>query len=147
MQPTHATSDMPWAPARLGAERVAGAYAWRRLGPSPAELAFGSDFPVESPDPLAGLYAAVTCQRQDGLRPTVSGPTNVSTSAKRCRPFTWGAAHCLPSGRPARPAPPGYFADLTVLDLDPLKCSPRELLGAHVAMTIVNGRALYSSAR
>src|SRR5436305_2910841 len=59
MQPTHCTSDMPWAPARLGAARIEGAYAWRRLLDSGARLALGSDFPVEDPNPLLGIYAAV----------------------------------------------------------------------------------------
>jgi predicted amidohydrolase YtcJ len=60
MQPVHAISDMPWAVARIGKERVRGAYAWRALAPELRLLAFGSDFPVESPDPIAGLYAART---------------------------------------------------------------------------------------
>ena len=63
MQPTHATSDMPWAEERVGPARIAGAYAWRRVLEAGGRLALGSDFPVESVDPLLGLYAAVT--RQD----------------------------------------------------------------------------------
>src|SRR3546814_4899665 len=50
MQPTHATSDMPWAEERLGKERLFGAYAWQRFLHSGAHLAVGSAFPVESPD-------------------------------------------------------------------------------------------------
>lgn len=59
MQPTHATSDMPWAEARLGKVRLRGAYAWRRLLDAGATLSFGSDFPVEEPSLVAGLRAAV----------------------------------------------------------------------------------------
>lgn len=59
MQPTHATSDAPWAEARLGPERITWAYAWRSLRQAGAPLAFGSDFPVESVDPALGLAAAV----------------------------------------------------------------------------------------
>ncbi|HVH34859.1 MAG TPA: amidohydrolase, partial [Tahibacter sp.] len=66
MQPTHATSDMPWAEARLGRERLAGAYAWRRFVEAGVPLALGSDFPVEQVSPLLGLYAAVTRQDLDG---------------------------------------------------------------------------------
>src|SRR3546814_3354279 len=69
MQPTHATSDMPWAEERLGKERLFGAYAWQRFLHSGAHLALGSDFPVESPDPRLGLYAAVTRQDRDGEPP------------------------------------------------------------------------------
>src|SRR5262249_41187008 len=62
MQPTHATSDMPWAEARVGAKRIRGAYAWRSILSTGAHVAFGSDFPVEETSPLLGLYAAVTRQ-------------------------------------------------------------------------------------
>ncbi len=60
MQPTHCTSDMYWAEARLGPKRIRGAYAWRSLLSTGTIIAGGSDFPVERPDPIAGLYAAVT---------------------------------------------------------------------------------------
>src|SRR4029453_10805521 len=66
MQPTHATSDMPWAPDRLGPARLDRAYAWRTALRSGARLALGSDFPVERPDPLLGFYAAVTRQDTEG---------------------------------------------------------------------------------
>src|SRR4030095_2305318 len=64
MQPTHATSDMPWAAARIGEGRIEeGAYVWRELLDAGAVLAFGSDFPVEDANPMFGFYAAIT--RQD----------------------------------------------------------------------------------
>lgn len=63
MQPTHATSDMPWAEARLGPERVRRAYAWKDVLDAGIPLAFGSDFPVESAAPSNGLWAAT--RRQD----------------------------------------------------------------------------------
>src|SRR5262249_16732195 len=67
MQPTRCPSDMPWAPPRLGAARVAeGAYVWQKLLKSGARFAAGSDFPVERPDPLLGFYAAVTRQDPSG---------------------------------------------------------------------------------
>ena len=69
MQPTHATSDMGWADERLGADRLAGAYAWNSLLQSGAILAFGSDFPVERVNPMLGIYAAVTRQDVDGWPP------------------------------------------------------------------------------
>jgi predicted amidohydrolase YtcJ len=67
MQTTHATSDMPWVPARLGAERTQeGAYVWQRLMKTGVVLANGSDFPVEEPNPMLGFYAAITRQSPDG---------------------------------------------------------------------------------
>ena len=69
MQPTHATSDMPWAGDRVGPARLAGAYAWRKVLNADGRLALGSDFPVESADPRLGLYAAVTRQDLKGQPP------------------------------------------------------------------------------
>ena len=66
MQPTHATSDMPWAEARVGANRIAGAYAWRSLLSSGARIVAGSDFPVEKVSPLLGVWAATTRQSESG---------------------------------------------------------------------------------
>ena len=66
MQPTHCTSDMYWAEARLGPLRVKGAYAWRSLLKSGVYIPGGSDFPVENPDPIKGIYAALTRQDVDG---------------------------------------------------------------------------------
>jgi hypothetical protein len=60
VQPIHCTADMPWAESRVGAQRIRGAYAWRSLVDTGARLAAGSDFPIESADPLLGIYAAVT---------------------------------------------------------------------------------------
>jgi hypothetical protein len=67
MQPTHCTSDMRWAEARLGPVRVRGAYAWRSLLDDGNIIPGGSDFPVESPNPLLGFYAAITRQDQNGI--------------------------------------------------------------------------------
>jgi len=63
MQATHATSDMRWIEKRVGPDRVAGAYAWQRFLHLGIPVANGSDFPVEEPNPMLGLYAAIT--RQD----------------------------------------------------------------------------------
>ena len=65
MQPLHATSDMDMADQFWG-ERSSDAYAWNSLLAHGTVLAFGSDAPVETPNPFAGLYAAVTRRRADG---------------------------------------------------------------------------------
>jgi len=67
MQETHCTSDMYWAEARLGAKRVRGAYAWRSLRETGVVIPGGSDFPVEDPNPLFGIYAGVSRQDQQGM--------------------------------------------------------------------------------
>lgn len=66
MQPTHATSDMPWAEDRLGPERIGWAYTWRALAEADAPLLLGSDFPVEGVEPANGIWAATTRTALDG---------------------------------------------------------------------------------
>ncbi len=75
MQPSHASDDMRWADARLGPDRVQGAYAWRWFLDAGVPLAFGSDFPVEIVNPFYGLYAAITRQDEQGSRPRAGTPT------------------------------------------------------------------------
>ena len=69
MQPTHQTSDRLMAEKRLGPDRLAGAYAWQSVLKSGARIAFGSDFPVESPNPFPGLAAAISRQDMNGQPP------------------------------------------------------------------------------
>ncbi|MFM7296146.1 MAG: amidohydrolase [Planctomycetota bacterium] len=143
MQPTHATSDMPWAPARLGPERIAGAYAWRRLVHDPARLAFGSDFPVESPDPRLGLYAAVTCARPDGTPAGGFLPDQRLTPAEAFAAFTLGAARAAREDERRGLLLPGYAADLTVFAEDPFALAPERWLTLPVRATIVNGEPVF----
>lgn len=145
VQPTHATSDMRWAEARLGAERVRGAYAWRRLVGPHAPLALGSDFPVEHPNPLAGLYAART--RQDA-----SGSPAGGWQAEQCLDgaaalagFTAGAAYAAHEEERRGKLLPGYAADLSVLSVDPLACEPAALLSAKILATVVDGELVFAS--
>jgi predicted amidohydrolase YtcJ len=143
MQPTHCTSDMAWVPERIGTLRSRGAYAWRFLAPRPSVLAFGSDFPVERADPLEGLYAARTRQDADGQPVGGFFPLQRLDGAEALTGFTWGAARAaLQEDRRGR-LQPGYFADLTVLSVDPVACEPGELLRARVLRTLVNGELAF----
>ena len=143
MQPTHATSDMPWAQRRVGAERLKGAYAWRSLVASGATLAFGSDFPVESPDPVRGLYAAVTRQDAEGNPAGGWLPDQKLTMEEALRGFTAGAAYARFDESDAGRIETGMRADLTVLDHDIMNQPPRALLDTHAKYTIVRGRVVY----
>lgn len=146
MQPTHATSDMPWAPARLGKERIEGAYAWRRLDPEGLTLALGSDCPVESCDPLAGLYAAITCADARGEPREGYRPDQRIEPARALAGFTTNAARAARQEHEFGRLEPGFWANLTVLDVDPLSCAPRELLGGdHVRRTIIRGQVVYEA--
>jgi len=143
MQPTHATSDMPWAEKRLGHERAKGAYAWKSLLEAGAKLAFGSDFPVEEPDPLHGLYAART--RQDARGQPEGGwfPEQRLNGEQALAGFTTGVAYAaFAEGERGRLAP-GMDADFTVLSVDPVEAAPLEVRGAKVLLTVVGGREVF----
>ncbi|MBI3844353.1 MAG: amidohydrolase [Planctomycetes bacterium] len=145
MQPTHATSDMPWAEARLGHERARGAYAWRSLLQSGAQLAFGSDFPVESVSPLFGLYAAITRQDETGKPAGGWFADQNLTPAEALAGFTSGAAFAAFEEADGGTIALGKRADLTALSADPLTANPRELRTARVIATVVRGRVVFGS--
>ncbi len=94
MQPQHATSDWKMAIARLGPERLGGAYAWKTMLKNWVPLAFGSDVPVEPSDPFLGLKAALT--RQDASGEPAGGwlPDQRLDLIEGLRAYTWGAASC-----------------------------------------------------
>jgi len=143
MQPTHATSDMPWAEKRVGAERLRGAYAWRSLLDSGAVLAFGSDFPVESVNPLLGLYAAYARQDADGKPAGGWMPDEKLTLEEALRAFTEGAAYASFDEKDAGRIEPGMRADISVFDRDPKIGGRHPALVMHTKYTIVRGRVVY----
>jgi predicted amidohydrolase YtcJ len=141
MQPTHATSDMPWAEARLGSQRILGAYAWRTMLDHHIPLAAGSDFPVEQVSPLLGLYAAVTRQDAKGMPPGGWYPAQRMTLLEALEAFTHGAAYAEFAEDSRGVIAAGRHADLTVYSgsLAP----DRSLLDLHVDYTIVDGEIVY----
>jgi predicted amidohydrolase YtcJ len=146
MQPTHATSDMPWAEARLGRERLAGAYAWRRFLQSNVRLALGSDFPVESVDPRLGLYAAVTRQDLAGRPPGGWLPDQKLTPVEALRGFTVDAAWAAFMENEVGRLAPGLRADFVLLEEDPLAAPAARLPAMRVLSTWVDGARVYAAA-
>lgn len=145
MQPTHATSDMPWAQDRLGPVRITGAYAWQRLQDSGVKLALGSDFPVESVDPRRGLHAAVTRQDAHG-HPAGGWRTEERLSASEAlRGFTTDAAWAAHDEATVGRLAPGLRADFVILDEDPLAIPGEQLDELHVRSTWVDGKAVYEA--
>ena len=143
IQPTHATSDMPWAEIRIGPERIAGAYAWRSLKKAGARLAGGSDFPVESENPLLGFYAAVTRQDLDGKPAGGWRPQEKLTRREALALFTADAAFAaFEEDRRGRIAP-GFDADLSVFDRDPMEAPEKEIPRIAPVLTVVGGRITY----
>jgi predicted amidohydrolase YtcJ len=143
MQPTHQTSDRLMAEKRLGPDRLAGAYAWQSVLKSGARLAFGSDFPVESPNPFPGLAAAISRQDMEGQPPGGWIPTERLTFAQALNAFTRGAAYAGFAEDKIGALEPGKWADFIIVDRDPTKVDPQALARTQVLETWVAGKKVW----
>lgn len=139
MQPTHQTSDRMMAEARLGTARLAGAYAWASMLRNGGRLAFGSDFPVERPDPWAGWAAAFTRTDADGQPYGGWRPEERVTREQAWWAYTGGAAYAGFAEKQFGELAPGQRADFVIVDRDPLLASPTELRTTRVEQTWVGG--------
>jgi predicted amidohydrolase YtcJ len=139
MQPIHAPSDMYVADRFLG-DRSALAYAWRTQLDHGAHLAFGSDAPVESPNPFLGLHAAVTRRRADGS-PSADGwyPEQKLTLAEALRAYTVGAAYAANVEHRIGMLAENYLADLIVLEEDIFSVDSNDLLTMQASATMIAG--------
>lgn len=145
MQPTHATSDMYWAEDRVGPERIQGAYAWRKMLDAGVPLACGSDFPVESPNPFYGLYAAVTRQDQEGWPEGGWHPEERLTREEALACFTRWAADAAGMGDEVGMLVVGGRADFLVLDRDVLEVPAEEIWRTRVLRTVIDGEIVYEA--
>ncbi len=146
MQPTHCTSDMPWAPLRLGPERIAeGAYVWRKLMNAGAIVASGSDFPVEKPNPMLGLYAAITRQTPEGQPPGGWAPDQRMTRDEALASFTKSAAFAAHAETVAGTLQAGKLADLVILSDDVMTVPPAKILSTTIWKTIIGGEIVYDA--
>jgi hypothetical protein len=139
MQPIHATSDYPTANQYWG-DRSKYAYAWRSLFDAGTHLAFGSDAPVESPNPFWGLHAAVSRRRADGS-PGPDGwyPEQRLSLTTALRGFTTGAAYAAGMEKRQGQLAPGFLADLVVIDEDLFRVDPDEIKNILPLGTMVAG--------
>ncbi len=142
MQPIHATSDMVLADEYWG-ERARWGYAWKSLLNAGARLAFGSDAPVESLDPLVGIHAAITRQRADGEPQGGWYPEERISVAEAVHSYTLGAAYASGEEEEKGSITTGKLADLVVLSQDIFEISPTEILNTHVVATIFDGKIVY----
>ncbi|AOH84613.1 metal-dependent hydrolase [Sphingomonas panacis] len=143
MQPVHETSDRMMAEARLGPARLAGAYAWKSMLANGATLAFGTDFPVESPDPFAGWAAAFTRQGADGQPSGGWQPQEVISREAAWRAYTMDAAYAGFAEAKFGRLAPGQRADFIIVDRDPLLASPTDLRATKVQQTWVGGEKVW----
>ena len=139
VQPIHATSDMYMADQFWGS-RSAGAYAYKTLIDQHTRVAFGSDAPVESPNPWLGLHAAVTRQRRDAS-PGSQGwyPQQRLSLQEALSGFTTGPAYAAELEDRQGCLAPGFYADLIVLDQDPFTLPTQDLHAVRPIATMVGG--------
>ena len=139
MQPLHQTSDRTMAEARLGPNRLEGAYPWRSVVNAGGRLAFGSDAPVEPADPFAGFAAAIS--RTDASGQPFGGwfPQETVSREAALAGFTSDAAYAgFAEGRFGRLIP-GERADFLLVDRDPLLASPSEIRATKVREVWIGG--------
>jgi predicted amidohydrolase YtcJ len=142
MQPVHLVADMDVADRYWG-KRSRNAYAFRAISEAGGMMAFGSDAPIETPDPLKGIHAAVT--RRDPARPRHPAwyPGQCLTVAEALDAYTLGAALAGGESALAGAIRRGMRADFTVLDRNILTVpEPDAILEAGVAMTVVRGKTI-----
>ena len=146
MQPTHQTSDRLMAEKRLGPNRLTGAYAWQTVLKDGAGLAFGSDFPVESPNPFPGLSSAISRQDMNGQPPGGWIPSERLTLGEALHAFTRGAAYAGFAEQRIGALEPGKWADFILVDRDPTRVDPQSLARTEVLETWVAGKKVWTRA-
>jgi predicted amidohydrolase YtcJ len=145
MQPIHATSDMEMAQSHWG-DRSRYSYAWRSVLDSGATLAFGSDAPVEDPNPFLGIHAAITRKRIDGS-PSPLGwiPEEKINLLQALTAYTFGPALSVGLEKDLGRIRPGYFADLIILETDPFTQNTDQLYEVSPVATMVGGKWRYKN--
>ena len=146
MQPTHQTSDRLMAEKRLGPSRLAGAYAWRTVLESGGKLAFGSDFPVESPNPFPGLSAGISRQDVNGEPPGGWIPSQRLAFGQALHAFTRGAAYAGFAEQKFGSLEPGKWADFILIDRDPTTVDAQSLARTQALETWIAGKKVWSRA-
>ncbi len=166
MQPTHCTSDMYWAEARLGSKRIRGAYAWRSLLETGIAIAGGSDFPVESPNPFFGIYAACTRRDLNGIPKNAKevqklfeiSPDGIidekefengwyvsqkMTREEAVRSFTTWAAYSAFEEDIKGSIEKGKLADFIIISNDIFTCDENEIPKTTVEKTFIGGKLVF----
>lgn len=143
MQPTHATSDKSMAEDRIGADRMAGAYAWRKVIDSGNIIIGGSDAPVELVNPYHGLYAAVTRQGRDGQPEGGWYVGEALTREEALKAFTVWTAYGQFEEDIKGSLEVGKLADFVVIDRDYMKCPANEIKDIQAMTTVLGGEVIY----
>lgn len=145
MQPTHCTSDMNFVADRLGSQRAEGAYAWQWFREAGLVIPMGSDFPVESNNPLYGIYSVITRQDHQGKPEKGWFPRHRLSIEDAIRGFTIWPAYAAFQDHVLGSIEKGKLADFTILDRDISSIPPKEILKTKVLYTIVSGKIRYQA--
>lgn len=147
MQAVHQTSDMYWAPTRLGYARTFGAYAWRSLLNTGVIIPNGSDYPVERVNPLFSFHAAVSRQDDYSWPPGGWFPEQKMTRDEALKSMTIWPAQAAFQEQTLGSLTPGKYADFVILDRDIMTVPESEILGTNVVATYIGGRVVFERNR
>ncbi|MDO1559228.1 amidohydrolase [Brevundimonas sp. 2R-24] len=143
MQPSHAIGDLHFAPARLGDQRLDGAYAWRSLIESGVTVVGGSDAPVERGDPLIEFYAAVWRHDLNGHQGPDWRPQEAVSRSDALKMFTLWPAYASFREDELGSITAGKRADFTVFDVDLMTAAPEDIPQGRALLTVVDGQVVY----
>jgi len=147
MQPSHAISDLFFAPARLGMDRLIGAYAWQSFLKSGCMIPGGSDAPVERGEPMIEFYAAVARKSIRGESGEGWHPEQAVSREQALKMFTTWPAYAAFEENDKGSIEVGKLADFTVLSQDIMKIPEPEILKTHAVMTVVGGEIIFSDSQ
>ena len=143
MQPSHAISDLFFAPARLGMDRLADAYPWQSFLKSGCIIAGGSDAPVERGEPMIEFYAAVSRKSIKGESGEGWHPEQAVSRDQALKMFTIWPAYAAFEEKDKGSIEPGKLADFTVLSQDIMRIPEPEILKTLAVMTVIGGEVVY----
>jgi hypothetical protein len=143
VQPTHATSDAPWATSRLCESRLGGAYHYAELCKQAGMVALGTDFPVEDISPIKTFYSAVTRKDAAGIVKTPFQPEGALTRKQALLGMTLWAAHANREENDKGSLEPNKYADFVVLDTDLMEAPEKALKKTKVKYTFIGGKNVF----
>jgi predicted amidohydrolase YtcJ len=145
MQPSHAISDLFFAPKRLGMDRLGGAYAWQSFLKSGAIICGGSDAPVERGEPMIEFYAAVARKSIKGESAEGWHPEQAVSREQALKMFTIWPAYAAFEEKDKGSLEVGKLADFTVLSRDIMKIPEHDILKTRGELTVIGGEIVYAS--
>ena len=143
MQPSHAISDLFFAPKRLGMDRLAGAYAWQSFLKQGSIICGGSDAPVERGEPMIEFYAAVARKSIKGESGPGWHPEQTVSREQALKMFTIWPAIAAFEEKDKGSTEIGKLADFTVLSQDIMKIPAPEILKTRAEITVIGGEVVY----